>query len=183
MLWYIADWIPTIDRVQQARAYQAAFDQWERVCGLNFDQTTEREAANFLIGTRMIDGEGGTLAEHQLPHNDQQLRGWFDVGDKWTTKHPHGQDVIDLVAVATHEFGHGIGLPHSTTPGNLMLPFYDPAVRVPMGNDIYEAQRRYGKPEQPPEPVPEVDYPVLITMASGNEFPVLKPNLSNWGEA
>ncbi len=183
LLWAIVDYIPTIGQIEQEVAYRVAFNNWQSVCGLSFAQTTDQSEADFLILTRNIDGPSGTLAEHQLPYgSDAQLRGWFDVGDKWTTKQPHGPNVIDLVAVATHEFGHGIGLPHITAPGSLMNPFYDPAIRTPQKADIEEAQQRYGLPQlgPKPEPTPEADYPVKILMASGASYPVLKPT-DPWG--
>ena len=161
--WFIADWLPSLLRVHQALAYQAAFDQWARVCGLTFEQTTEREEADILFLTRPIDGINGTLAEAQLPYgNDEQLRVWLDVADNFSVQQPSPPDKIDLVTIVTHEAGHLMGLGHTNEPNNLMGKFYDPAIRSPQGDDIYEAQRRYGKPEQPPEPAPAKPGPLLV---------------------
>lgn len=156
--WYIGDRIPGLALEVLTAAYAQAFAAWQAVCGLTFAQTMLQAEADFVILTRGIDGNGGTLAEHQLPPgNDQQLRGWFDVGDSWTTYSPPERGKIDLVAVATHEFGHGIGLSHTNKPGNLLNPYYDPSVRTPQEWDIAEAVRRYGPPvaaPTPPNPLP-----------------------------
>jgi len=194
LLWMIVDYIPTIEKVVQTSIYASAFREWSNVCGLTFEQTTQDVLADFLILTKPIDGAGGTLAQHELPYgNDVQLRGWFDVGDKWTVSGPISQAAIDLKAVATHEFGHGIGLGHLKTPGSLMNPIYDPAIRSPQDADIEEAVLRYGdaiepRPDPPSVPSPEsppcdVDYPVggMIEMASGAKYPMLVQNNGKWG--
>lgn len=177
LYWCVVDYIPTVDNELQEAVYRDAFRAWQRVCGLIFEQTRDPENADFLILTRNIDGANGTLAEHQLPYgNDAPLRGWFDIGDNWQK--------IDLLAVATHEFGHGIGLPHIRRAGNLMNPYYNPAIREPQADDISEARDRYGEPiaPVPPKPTPEADYPlkVEVTMASGVVYPFLQPT-EKWG--
>ena len=154
LLWMVAEYIEQLGALAQEAAYRQAFKNWSDVCGLTFEETNDKGEADLLILNRKIDGPGGTLAEHQLPFGDDaQLWGSFDSGDKWTTQKPHGPDVIDLVTVACHEFGHGIGLPHLKTPGSLLLPYYDPKISAPQPADIAEAQLRYGPPLTTPEPV------------------------------
>lgn len=156
LTWYIADRLPGIPLEDLTRCYAEAFDAWAAVCDLGFTQTMSHRDADFLILTRSIDGANGTLAEHQLPPGDDRpLRGWFDVGERFDAKPPLGAGQIDLGAVACHEFGHGIGLDHLRTPGNLMNPYYTPQIRRPREGDIHEAVRRYGPPvadPTPPEP-------------------------------
>ena len=153
--WYIADRLPGVSIDQLQRAYKAAFDAWQAVCGLTFTQTKNYNAADFIIQTRPIDGVNGTLAEHELPPGDDRpLRGWFDIGEHWDAELPLGPGQVDLVAVATHEFGHGIGLDHTNVPRSLLNPYYDPSIRTPQEADIREAQRRYGPPILQPEPEP-----------------------------
>jgi hypothetical protein len=160
--WYLADRLPGVDLQALTGVYAQAWNAWQAVCGLTFSQTRSASQADLIILTRPIDGKGGTLAEHELPPgNDRPLRGWFDLGEQWHVGlSPPPSSKIDLLAVATHEFGHGLGLSHEPTRGvtALMDPFYNPSVRKPQAWDIAEVQRRYGKPIEPvpdePDPVP-----------------------------
>ena len=134
-------------------AYAMAFGHWQAICGLTFTPTLDKHGADFQILARKIDRGGGVLAEHELPPgNDQPLRGWFDTSEAWTNQSPPGAGKIDLIAVATHEFGHGLGLSHTNKPGNLLNPYYDPKIRTPREWDIAEAQARYGPPVEEPKP-------------------------------
>lgn len=152
--WYMADRLAGISLETLTAAYAQAYANWQSVCGLVFEQTFTSGDADVVILTRKIDGSGGTLAEHELPMgDDRQLRGWYDAGERWTTESPPG-DKIDLIAVATHETGHGIGLSHTSVPGSLLNPYYDPALRTPQQWDISEAQARYGPPVEEPKPIP-----------------------------
>jgi hypothetical protein len=156
--WYLADRIPGVSLVMLVAIYAEAFAAWQRVCGLTFSRVTAQSQADLIVLTRAIDGSGGTLAEHELPNgSDKPVRGWFDLGEKWHVgMDAPPQSKIDLLAVATHEFGHGIGLGHepSRNVKALMDPFYDPDVRAPLAWDVAEAVRRYGKPIASPEPDP-----------------------------
>jgi hypothetical protein len=168
--WHIADRLPGAALDALTKIYAQAWGAWQSVCGLTFSQTMSSSQADLIILTRAIDGGGGTLAEHELPPgNDRPLRGWFDLGERWhvgPAEPPSGK--IDLLAVATHEFGHGIGLSHEPTRGvtALMDPYYNPEIRNPQAWDIAQAQARYGKPIEPvpdePDPVPTSHEVTLI---------------------
>lgn len=183
LLWSIVDYLPGIEHSVLEAVYCQAFKHWSDVCGLTFEQSDRRDA-DYLVSTRPIDGEGGTLAESQLPNGtDRQIRAWMD-NEHWDTAPPIEPETIDLGCVSCHEFGHGIGLDHLRQPDNLMNAFYNPSIRTPQAADIAEAQRRYGKPVEQPAPTPEADYPVggTILMASGAEYPILVGNNEKWGE-
>lgn len=175
--WFVADRIPGIPLDALTATYAQAFAAWQAVCGLTFAQTTRQSEADFIILTRSIDGRSGTLAEHELPNgSDRPIRGWFDLGESWHVgeSRPTGSKV-DLLAVATHEFGHGIGLSHEGTRGikALLDPYYDPAVRVPQEWDIEQAQSRYGPPvEEPKIPTQPEAYSltIQITDSRGIKF-------------
>ncbi len=180
LLWCIVDWIPTIERPVQALVFQQSFAAWSAVCGLTFNQTTDADSADFLILTREIDGEGGTLATHQLPHKDRPLRGFYDLEDKWGTIQPPTSVRIDLGTVAKHEIGHGVGLPHTNVPRSLMNSRYDSTINVPQAWEIAEAVKRYGPSIGTPTPEPdipvEVDYPIeiIVRMSSGASHKAVK---------
>lgn len=169
--WFIADRLPGLSVNDLTAAYAEAFAGWQAVCGLEFSQTLNHRDADFLILSRAIDGANGTLAEHQLPPGDDRtLRGWFDVGEKFDIGPPIPRGYVDLVAVACHEFGHGIGIDHLRPDGNLMNPFYNPAIRRPQRDDIAEAVRRYGPPitdpaaPVPPDPAPPAGDALKLTI-------------------
>lgn len=159
--WYVADRLRGLSLETMTAAYHQAFGSWQAVCGLVFEQTFEQPLADFVVLTRRIDGASGVLAEHELPNgNDRPIRGWFDIDEQWVVSPTPGRS-IDLVAVATHEFGHGIGLGHEETRRTTALldPIYDPRIRVPQEWDIAQAQMRYGLPVEEPTPIPPPSLP------------------------
>ena len=53
---------------------------------------------------------------------------------------------VNLMAVAAHEFGHALGLSHSSVPGSLMFPYYQSLKdgdKLPY-DDTLGIQRLYG---------------------------------------
>lgn len=156
--WFVGGRLTGLTLEVLTAAYREAFANWQAVCGLVFEQTDVSAAADFVVLTRKIDGKNGILAEHQLPPgNDMQLKGWFDLGETWDGTLPLAAGAIDLVAVATHEFGHGIGISHTNVAGSLLEPFYSPRIRTPQAWDISQAVARYGPPVEEPaaDPFPE----------------------------
>jgi len=68
----------------------------------------------------------------------------FDDAETWTVSVPTGAGKIDLVTVAAHEFGHSLGLGHSSVSGALMAPFYGGPQRFLTNDDIAGIQSLYG---------------------------------------
>ncbi|KAK9965095.1 hypothetical protein ABG768_004204 [Culter alburnus] len=146
-----------------------AFKAWSDVTNLNFEDaspTSERDRADIKISFARslhddgypFDGKGGTLAHAFFP-GEYEVAGdtHFDDEESWT----YGDDSgTDLFAVAVHEFGHALGLSHSSTSPSIMRPYYQGAVAVDIryyilpDDDRYAIQSLYGKKISPSIPSP-----------------------------
>ena len=149
--WTVANPVGRFSREQLQTVYQAAWDAWESVCGVATEHVTSTTSANVVITSRVIDGDGGVLAEAQLPCGAvtarTQLQVWFDLSERWVLTEAMPNQMIDLLRVAAHEFGHSLGIGHAPRSSeNLMAPTVS-HVREPMVWDIEQAVRRYGPPE------------------------------------
>jgi len=108
------------------RTMRKAFDVWERVTDLKFE---EKSSGKVHIDIRFerrnhgdddpFDGEGGTLAHAFFPVFGGDAH--FDEEEDWTVDTPRG---TSLLMSAAHELGHSLGLSHSNDRTALMAPFY-----------------------------------------------------------
>lgn len=71
-----------------------------------------------------FDGEGGTLAHAFFPGRDEVAGDThFDDHERWSFRGDSSSS-IDLFTVAVHEFGHALGLSHSSSDPSIMRPYY-----------------------------------------------------------
>ncbi|XP_029953937.1 matrix metalloproteinase-25 [Salarias fasciatus] len=134
-----------------------AFKAWSDVVPLNFRRLPSDVAGGDIRVSfaRLLhedgypfDGQGGTLAHAFFPGRDTMAGDThFDDHEIWS----FGGDsrTTDLFTVAVHEFGHSLGLSHSSTDPSIMRPYYQGAVEDVSGfqlalDDRLAIQQLYG---------------------------------------
>jgi hypothetical protein len=143
---------PDLTEAQTRGALQAAFRLWSEATGLTFTEATGPDILiRFVTGAHGdgsdFDGPGGILAHaYYPPPGGGSLAGdaHFDDAESWTVNIPVPAGGIDLVSVAAHEFGHSLGLAHSTVQGALMYPYYGGPHRYLSADDVLGIQTIYG---------------------------------------
>ncbi|GAB6022882.1 S-methylmethionine permease mmp1 [Chamberlinius hualienensis] len=124
-----------------------SFDIWSEVTDLKFTQTYDKahieiRFEKFEHGDGdPFDGPGGTLAHAYFPIYGGDAH--FDDSERWTINSYRG---TNLFIVASHEFGHTLGLSHSDVKSSLMAPFYkryEPNMKLHK-DDVLGIQTLYG---------------------------------------
>ncbi|XP_010865467.2 matrix metalloproteinase-17 [Esox lucius] len=98
-----------------------------------------------------FDGRGGTLAHAFFPGMGA-ISGdtHFDNDELWSYGYRDDLGTTDLFTVAVHEFGHALGLSHSSSSPSIMSPYYQGTVGGIQGytlpnDDTLAIQAIYGK--------------------------------------
>lgn len=121
-----------------------AFAAWAVNTPLNFTEV-QGDQATIVISFAGIDGSSNVLGQACPPSSPCAGQVEFDIDENWVLREPQYYDSISLLAVATHEFGHTLGLLHSNDPAALMYPQYSPYNLQPAEDDIAGVQRLYGR--------------------------------------
>ncbi|XP_044631353.1 stromelysin-3 isoform X1 [Equus asinus] len=165
-------------REQVRQTVAEALQVWSEVTPLTFTEVHEGHADITIDFTRYwhgdnlpFDGPGGILAHAFFPKTHREGDVHFDYDETWTIGDNQG---TDLLQVAAHEFGHVLGLQHTTAAKALMSPFY--TFRYPLSlspDDRRGIQHLYGRPR----PAPTSRPPALGPQAGvdTNEIAPLEP--------
>ncbi|XP_064459768.1 matrix metalloproteinase-2-like isoform X2 [Ornithodoros turicata] len=128
---------------------------WSDNSKLSFTELPSRSKSDIVIAfERLVHGDGypfdgpGTILGHAFfPGPDRGGDAHFDADENWVAGAvERDSDGVSLFAVAAHEFGHSLGLSHSSVPGSLMFPYYQgdkEELKLPY-DDLMGIQRLYG---------------------------------------
>ncbi|XP_075404843.1 matrix metalloproteinase-27 [Tenrec ecaudatus] len=147
----IMNYTPAMARADVEEAIQKALELWSKVTPLVFTKIS-KGIADIMIAFRTrvhgwcprhFDGPLGVLGHAFPPGLGLGGDTHFDEDENWT-KDGEG---VNLFLVAAHEFGHSLGLSHSSDQRALMFPNYvsmDPSKYPLSQDDISGIQSIYG---------------------------------------
>uniref|UniRef100_A0A8C4EDI9 Collagenase 3 n=1 Tax=Dicentrarchus labrax TaxID=13489 RepID=A0A8C4EDI9_DICLA len=150
------------------KVFSEAWKLWSNVAPIKFRKRKRREAdivISFHNGDHKdgspFDGKRGVLAHAFMPGYGIGGDVHFDADEDWS----FNSTGFNLFAVTVHEFGHALGLAHSSDPGAIMYPSYNFApnneLQLSM-RDVKDVQHLYGDPnfaslvsKKPPPTTPD----------------------------
>ncbi|XP_005077378.1 matrix metalloproteinase-27 isoform X1 [Mesocricetus auratus] len=154
----IMNYTPDMTRADVDEAIEKALEVWSKVTPLMFTKIS-KGVADIMIAfrtrvhgwcPRYFDGPLGVLGHAFPPGLGLGGDTHFDEDENWTAKDGEG---FNLFLVAAHEFGHSLGLSHSSDQTALMFPNYvslDPSKYPLSQDDIDGIQSIYGSPRKAP---------------------------------
>ncbi|CAL8283520.1 unnamed protein product [Gadus morhua 'NCC'] len=147
----IENFTPDMKKADVERAIRQAFNVWASVTPLTFKRL-HSGIADIMISFaardhgdfNSFDGPNGLLAHAYAPGKGIGGDTHFDEDENWTKE----SNDYNLFLVATHEFGHALGLEHSREAGSLMFPTYSYSPGFPLSeDDIDGIQELYAQGE------------------------------------
>lgn len=154
----IENYTPQLSNTDVEEAIKKAFQVWSGVSPLTFTRLSNGEpdikisfAQRDHGDNSPFDGPNGVLAHAYQPGQGIGGDVHFDAEETWTKTSRN----YNLFLVAAHEFGHSLGLSHSSDPGALMYPNYafsEPSTYALPQDDINGIQAIYGPSKNPIQP-------------------------------
>lgn len=137
-----------LDAGQVRRVLHEALDLWAQNANLTFREVYSSEADIQVLFARQFhgdgykfDGPGKILAHAFYPGTGIGGDAHFDEEETWLLNEPLGTDGTRLFDVAVHEFGHSLGLGHSSVKEAIMFPWHHISYR---GKDTIPEDDRLG---------------------------------------
>uniref|UniRef100_A0A6E8W3I3 ZnMc domain-containing protein n=1 Tax=Anopheles coluzzii TaxID=1518534 RepID=A0A6E8W3I3_ANOCL len=197
-----------LDAGQVRRILHEALGLWAQHANINFREVYSTDADIQVMFARKFhgdgynfDGPGKILAHAFYPGTGIGGDAHFDADEKWLLNEPLDAEGTRLFDVAVHEFGHSLGLGHSSQQDAIMFPWHHISYRgkdtIPEDDrlgiqSIYGPRKKiYGKnperhtpstttttttttPAPPPRPTTRPYYPVKNT--TGHPWEGLYPH-------
>nr|BAC66372.1 matrix metalloproteinase e [Cynops pyrrhogaster] len=148
----LVNYTPDLQPAEVDKAIASALGVWSSASPLKFSKIDSGIAdimISFASGDHQdpypFDGPGKTLAHAYYPGSGIGGDAHFDEDETWSIS----AKAINLFLVAAHEFGHSLGLSHSSDPSALMYPTYhyaDTANYKLPEDDMKGIQALYGIP-------------------------------------
>lgn len=108
-----------------------AFEVWSRHSKLTFAEVDDNKADILIYfysrdhGDNFdFDGKGVVLAHAFFPNGGRSTDVHFDADEDWSLSSDPNAEGTNFFNVAAHEFGHSLGLAHSSVDTALMYPWY-----------------------------------------------------------
>ncbi|XP_068121044.1 matrilysin-like [Hyperolius riggenbachi] len=150
----ILNFTPDLPRNVVEDSIQKALNVWSAVTPLRFSKVQAGNADILIQFSRQLhgdqsafDGPSGVLAHAYAPGGGIGGDAHFDEDERWS----NNRSGFNLFLVAAHEFGHSLGLGHSTDRSALMFPTYQFVntnnFRLPQ-DDVNGIQSLYGRRQQ-----------------------------------
>jgi len=156
--WSLAELGPGtgLPRHQVVQQLNLALQVWAAKTVLQFQFMGDSDQADLQVSFHRgyhgdgypFDGIGSVLAHAFYPGSGRGGDAHFDEEELWSTEGRSDGGRTSLYAVALHEFGHSLGLSHSSVRGSVMFPWYssaDLSYSLPQ-DDTDAIQRLYGTP-------------------------------------